>query len=78
MTFWFDFSVEVVKNTMDKRDCYINAGVYVVDLRQYKVGYSDECFPSIWCRLIVVIIMFTSSLFMFTYTYLRDSYVYLY
>jgi len=36
MTFWFDFSVEVVKNTMDKKDCYINAGVYVVDLRQYK------------------------------------------
>jgi len=36
MTFWFDFNVDIVKNTFSKNDCYINAGVYIVDLQQYK------------------------------------------
>jgi lipopolysaccharide biosynthesis glycosyltransferase len=36
MSYWFDFDVPVVKRTFHPRDCYINAGVYVVDLVQYK------------------------------------------
>jgi len=42
MTFWFDFNVDVVKRTMSKNDCYVNAGVYVVDLQQYKANQMQQ------------------------------------
>eukprot|EP00191_Tetraselmis_sp_GSL018_P025007 CAMPEP_0177623748 /NCGR_PEP_ID=MMETSP0419_2-20121207/29079_1 /TAXON_ID=582737 /ORGANISM="Tetraselmis sp., Strain GSL018" /LENGTH=487 /DNA_ID=CAMNT_0019124343 /DNA_START=376 /DNA_END=1841 /DNA_ORIENTATION=+ len=33
---WFDFSSSLVRRTMKRRDCYINAGVYIVHLPMYR------------------------------------------
>ncbi|KAK3252283.1 hypothetical protein CYMTET_38413 [Cymbomonas tetramitiformis] len=42
MSFWFDFGVDVVKRTMTPHDCYINAGVYIVDLDKYQEHRTQE------------------------------------
>lgn len=42
MSFWFDFGVDVVKRTMTPHDCYINAGVYIVDLDKYQEQRTQE------------------------------------
>lgn len=36
MEHWFDFKSHLVRQTMRRRDCYINAGVYAMDLSRYR------------------------------------------
>jgi len=36
MDYWFDFKSDYVTKAMSKRDCYINAGVYTMDVRRYR------------------------------------------
>jgi len=42
MESWYDFKSVVVRRTMRRRHCYINAGVYVVDLSRYALAGIQE------------------------------------
>jgi lipopolysaccharide biosynthesis glycosyltransferase len=42
MESWYDFKSVVVRRTMRRRHCYINAGVYAVDLTRYALAGIQE------------------------------------